>query len=178
MRWVIVGFFTLVLAIAAGSDVKDRRIPNWTVLAVILLFVGWAFVGPSISWTSAFEAAGIAFLLTVVLYLFKFIGAGDSKLFIAVSLFAGIGYLPLFAFATSSIGAAIAIVSLASRPTRALVMFNMRGKGIFGRGIPYGVAIAIAGVLIVFGELRGILQPFETFRHASLPAVTMIPPGS
>jgi hypothetical protein len=30
------------------------------------------------------------------------------------------------------------------RPVRALVMFQMRGKGDFGRGVPYGVAIAIA----------------------------------
>jgi prepilin peptidase CpaA len=149
-RWVVAGLFTFVLAIAAGSDFKHHRIPNWTVLAVILLFVGWAFAEPSTSWTSAFEAAGIALLLTVVLYLFKFIGAGDSKLFTSIALFVGMGYLPLFAFATAVVGGAMAVVSLAVEPRRALVMFQMRGKGDFGRKIPYGVAIAVAGLYTFF----------------------------
>ena len=43
----------------------------------------------------------------------------------------------------------IALISLVSRPTRAMVMLHMRGKGDFGRGIPYGVAIAIATICIV-----------------------------
>lgn len=173
-RWAIVGLLTLVMAIAARGDIKNRRIPNWTVLSVILLFFCWAFVGPSISWGSAFEAAGIAFFLTALLYLLKFIGAGDSKLFTAVALFAGIGYLPFFALVTSLVGGAIAIVSLAARPTRALVMFNMRGKGNFGRGIPYGVAIAIAGVLIVFSELLGVLRPFDLSWHTIVSGITVI----
>jgi len=47
------------------------------------------------------------------------------------------------------VGGVIALASLLSRPTRAMVMLHMRGKGDFGRGIPYGVAIAIATICVV-----------------------------
>jgi hypothetical protein len=45
-------------------------------------------------------------------------------------------------------------VSLAANPARALVMFQMRGKGEFERNIPYGVAIAVAGIFTVFLTLK------------------------
>jgi hypothetical protein len=38
-------------------------------------------------------------------------------------------------------------------------MFTLRGEGDFGRGIPYGVAIAIAGVLVVWGALLNLRWP-------------------
>jgi prepilin peptidase CpaA len=46
-------------------------------------------------------------------------------------------------------GGVIALASLLARPVRAAVMFHMRGKGDFGRGVPYGVAIAIATMVII-----------------------------
>jgi prepilin peptidase CpaA len=52
---------------------------------------------------------------------------------------------------TAVTGGLIAVISLASRPTRALVMIQVGGKGDFGRGVPYGVAIA-AGALVVIAE--------------------------
>jgi Flp pilus assembly protein protease CpaA len=66
-------------------------------------------------------------------------------------------HLSAFALATVLTGGAMAVVSLASRPTRALVMFNLRGKGDFGRGIPYGVAIGVGGIVVLWGYLVGLL---------------------
>ncbi len=152
-RWAIVALYSLVLVIASLSDINTRRIPNWTILATIVLYSGWAIVGPSVSVISSLEAAGIVFVITSALYAFHFMGAGDSKLMTAVALFAGLGQLPLFTLATVLFGGAIAVLSLATRPTRTLVMFQTRGKGDFGRGIPYGVAISLAGTMIVLSEL-------------------------
>jgi prepilin peptidase CpaA len=154
-RWTIAGLFALVLVVAAASDIRDRRIPNWTVLAIVVLFAGWASVVGSVLLASSLEAAGIAFAVSFALYFFKVLGAGDSKLATAVALFVGMGNLLQFALITSLAGGALAVVSLAADPTRALVMFQMRGEGDYGRGVPYGVAIAAAGVLTVFGALLG-----------------------
>lgn len=143
----------MVLAFASVRDISDRRIPNWTVAAVACLFVAWAFVVPSISFLSSLGAAAIVFAVTAALFAFHVVGAGDSKLMTALALFAGLSRLPLFVVATVLAGGAIALFSLALRPTRVLVMLQMRGKGDFGRGIPYGVAISLGGASILLSEL-------------------------
>ncbi len=72
-----------------------------------------------------------------------------------MSLYAGLPYLLDLAVITTLTGGLIAIVSLVSRPTRALVMFQMGGKGDFGRGVPYGVAIAAGGLAVIAERLAG-----------------------
>ncbi|HXU99532.1 MAG TPA: prepilin peptidase [Caulobacteraceae bacterium] len=149
-RWGVAALFTAVLAWAAISDVRQRRIPNWTVLAVVGLFVPWALAHPW-TWDAWALGAGLlALLASFGLYAAGLIGAGDSKLFAACALLVGIGDLGWLALATAVAGGAIGLVSLVSRPTRALVMFNMRARGDFGRGVPYGVAIAAAAAALAW----------------------------
>jgi prepilin peptidase CpaA len=158
-RWVIAGVLSMVLGWAAISDIRSRTIPNWTVLVIAGLFVPWALLnwGP---WAAfALVAGAIALAIGVVFYALGVVGAGDAKLFAAVALFAGLGHLLALGLATALVGGVIAIVSMATRPQRAAVMFTLRGKGDFGRGIPYGVAIAIAGVLVVWGALLNLRWP-------------------
>lgn len=150
---------TAVLAWAAISDVRRRRIPNWTVLAIIGLFVPWALAA-TLPWSLAALGAGvIALAATFGLYAAGVVGAGDSKLFGAVALMVGLGHLALLALATALAGAVVALIGIAARPTRALVMFKMRGKGDFGEGIPYGVAIAVAAAALVWADLLKIPLP-------------------
>lgn len=152
-RWAIVFLFAVTLAAAAISDTLRRLIPNWTIVAVAVLFVGWVFVEPFVSIRGSLEAALIMFVVSCALYAFGVVGAGDSKLITVVSLFVGLSWLPQFVLATVLVGGALAVISLVARPTRALVMLQMRGKGSFGRGIPYGVAIAMAGLGTVLASL-------------------------
>ena len=158
---------SVVLAIAAASDVRRRRIPNWTVLALIGLFVVLAVAQQGRGVVSALEAAALAFAVTVALYAFKIIGAGDSKLFTAVAFFAGLGYLPHLVVATTLAGGVIALASLAARPQRALAMFAMRGKGEWGPGIPYGLAIAIGGAVVLWAPIAGLVQPLGARPHVT-----------
>jgi prepilin peptidase CpaA len=158
-HWVVAVLLTPVLAWAAVSDVRHRRIPNWTVLTVIALFIPWA-VASTLPWSLAALAAGvIALAATFALYAAGVFGAGDSKLFAAVALLTGLGHLALLALATALVGAVVAVISIASRPTRALAMFNLRGNGEFGRGIPYGVAIAAAAAALVWADLLKVPLP-------------------
>lgn len=152
-RWAIISLFTLTLAAAAVSDALRRLIPNWTIVAIAILFVGWIFVEPLVSMRGSLEAALIVFVVSCALYAFGIVGAGDSKFITVVSLFVGLSRLPQFALATILVGGALAVISLVTRPTRALVMLQMRGKGSFGRGIPYGVAIALAGFGTVLASM-------------------------
>ncbi|HEY5288838.1 MAG TPA: prepilin peptidase [Caulobacteraceae bacterium] len=156
VRWAVAALLTGVLAFAAVTDIRLRKIPNWTVLASLGLFVVWAFVHP-ISWDLWALAAGlIAFAVTFGLYSAGLVGAGDSKLFAAVALFAGLGHLAPLTFATAIAGGLVAAISLLAKPTRTLVMFKLRGRGDYGRGVPYGVAIAIGAVLVVWSAVLNL----------------------
>ena len=148
---IVAAALSAVLVWAAISDIMARRIPNKAVLGVLGLYVIWAAFGVEGGIVSAFAAAGIGFAIGYGLYFFNVVGAGDVKLFAATALFTGLSHLPLFALATVLSGGAIASVSLATRPRRAAVMFALRGKGDFGRGIPYGVAIAFGGAVVIWG---------------------------
>ena len=156
-RYVLVSILTIVLVWAAISDVIARRIPNASVLAILGLFVFWAGFERGAGLGSQLAAAGIVFVVGYGLYALNVMGAGDVKLFAATALFMGTSHLPEFALATVWTGGLMAIVSLASRPRRALVMLNLRGKGDFGRGIPYGVAIGVGGIVVLWGHLTGWL---------------------
>jgi prepilin peptidase CpaA len=149
LRWLIIVLLAILLVFVSVSDIRDRRIPNWTVLAVAGLFVPWIFVGPAVSVISALEAAGISFVASLGFYALRVLGAGDSKLLTVTALFAGLAQLPQFLVYVALSGGVIALISLLARPTRAAVMFHMRGKGDFGRGVPYGVAIAIATMAVL-----------------------------
>ena len=159
-RFGVAAIATAVLAWAAVTDVRSRRIPNWCVAALLGLYVPWAMTGDWPGVLSGLEAAAIGLAVTFALYAFRIFGAGDSKLFAACGLFAGMGFLPYLAVATSLVGGVVALVSIASRPRRALVMLTMRGKGDFGVGVPYGVAVAAAAAIVIWAPLAGVLHPY------------------
>ncbi len=165
---VLAAAASLILAWAAVSDVQKRIIPNVSVLALLAVFLAWAVLvlGFGQPLLSALEAAAIAFVVTFALYAFKVIGAGDAKLFAAAALFFGMGYLPLFALTTVLAGGAIAAISLAARPRRAMVMLAMGGKGDWGRGVPYGVAIAIGAAVVMWGSIGGYVEPYRLGKRA------------
>ena len=145
-----------VLLWAAVSDHRVRRIPNIAVAAVLVLFVAWTALRGGAGLISSTEGALAAFGLTFALYAFGVVGAGDAKLFSALALFAGMQHLALLTVTTALAGGVMGAVSLASRPTRAMVLINMRGKGDFGRGVPYGVAIAAGGWVMVWLSLSDL----------------------
>ena len=70
-----------------------------------------------------------------------------------MALFAGLDRLAQLTLLTGMVGGLIALVIMVTRPRRALVMLTMRGKGDFGDGIPYGVAIAAAAIVVVWTDL-------------------------
>jgi len=164
-RWVIAIALTCILVWAAFTDVRERKISNWAVLAVLGLALPWlgtyVLLGLGVWVLWAIAGGVIAFIVSFILYASGVIGAGDSKLFAAVALFTGLSNLPMLALATAMAGALMAAVSFVSRPSRAMTMLTLRGKGDFGRGIPYGVAIAIGTAVVVWCVLLKIPMPIQ-----------------
>jgi prepilin peptidase CpaA len=160
LRDAVAVLASAVLAWGALTDVRTRKIPNASVLALLALFAPWTALDFGAATLSGLEAGGLVFAAAVALYALGVFGAGDAKMLSATALFMGMGYLPYLLLVMALAGGVLALTSLAARPQRALVMFAARGRGDFGPGVPYGAAIAIGGVLTFWGMLHGGLAPF------------------
>ncbi|HEX6866017.1 MAG TPA: prepilin peptidase [Caulobacteraceae bacterium] len=160
--WIAPGLFLALLAIAGISDIVRRTIPNWTVIALIVVWIGAAIAGQTVgAWYYALLSALIAFGVGYVFYLFGIMGAGDAKLFSAVGLFTGLDWLMQFALITALLGGVLAVVYLLIRPRKALRGLTARGRAeaeADGKqaGIPYGVPIALAAAAACY--LNGFAQ--------------------
>jgi prepilin peptidase CpaA len=163
-RWGVAGLYAAVLVAAGISDIRHRKIPNWAIVALLVLFAAWFFVGPAVSITGALAAFGIALVVTVALYLLNVIGAGDSKLFTAAALFAGLNGLGLLALVTALIGGVIAVGLMVLNPKQIMRGLTARGRA-ESRGIPYGVPIALAALVVMFAPFGAVHDP----AHKGLP---------
>src|SRR3954466_2040420 len=84
---ILLGILVLV---AAGYDIRYRRIPNWLVLAGIVTGFAWNVF--SSGWSGLGHAAagfGLGLALYFPLYLLRARGAGDVKLLAAVGAIVG-----------------------------------------------------------------------------------------
>ena len=107
---------------------------------------------------AALAAAGIALIVCFGLYSFRIVGAGDAKLFIALSLFAGLKFLAVLALATALAGGLMVVALLLVQPRRILLLITTRGQLGQSKGLPYGVAIALGGLLVRWGGQAGYLD--------------------
>lgn len=138
-----------LLLAAAVYDAIYRRIPNWTVAALVVLFVGAALLDRAPSpWAWSLAAFAVVLAGSFGLYALGWIGAGDAKLLSAAALFTGLTNLPMFLVATALFGGVMAVGFIAARPRMAMRGLTARGRAEnTSRGIPYGVAIAAGAVI-------------------------------
>jgi len=134
---------TLLLAYAAFSDIKWRRLPNWLSLVVLAYGLVWAFAAgglPALGWHGAH--AGIALLIGMGLFATGGFGGGDAKLYAGTAacftLQQGIALLLWVSIA--GLVAMLGWVALKRIPPFA----NHKREGNFAK-FPYGVAIALGG---------------------------------
>ncbi|PLR22961.1 pilus assembly protein CpaA [Caulobacter zeae] len=155
--------YAALFVIAAGWDAWTRKIPNWTVAALAVLFVfAQLLTWSTPNWLSSFSAFGLVMLAGVPMFARRLIGAGDVKLLAVAALFAGMENLLLLLVATAIAGGALALVALAARPYAGAFGGWIRTRA----GIPYGVAIA-AGALHV-GTTTGMLAVSQRLTHLQL----------
>lgn len=172
------GVLLALLIVAAVSDAKTGRIPNWLVFGGALYAVGYnAFFPLYPSDIGIFSAAGglaVGLLASLPAYLFRVLGAGDVKLMAMVGAFLG-PWSTVGAVLSTLIAGGILALALAlwsahlGRMLHNLVMicrgtaFTLGATGIGGlaasdgpstRRMPYGVAIAAGTVgYLIFAQL-------------------------
>src|SRR5580692_9205637 len=116
----------ILVAIAAVFDIRYRRIPNWLVLAGII--VGFAWNVYASGWSGllrALEGLGLGFILYFPLYLLRARGAGDVKLLAAVGAITGPGNCLWIFLLTAILGGVIALILLIFRGRVRHTFFNV-----------------------------------------------------
>ena len=149
-----------LLFLAAYGDLRNRRIPNALCLAVgVLGLVRIAFAGDAVAALYTIAAAAVVFTASLVLFWRGAVGGGDVKLVAAMALLIGYREVVGFLVLMSICGGVLALGTLVRE------MFRGRLVGVWRPArrspsvgaavgamptakptVPYGVAIAAAGV--------------------------------
>jgi prepilin peptidase CpaA len=148
--------FVLVGLLVAAVDATAYRIPNLGLVALCVLFVVVAALrGSEMSWLYHFGAGALCLGAGIVLFATGHVGAGDAKLFAALSLWSGFKALVPLLFCVAVAGLVQLIVILILRravpplqralpPLRAVTLPRILTKR---EGIPLGVGI-VCGALM------------------------------
>lgn len=144
---IIAAVFIGLCIYAGYSDARALRIPNWTNLAIAVLFVPAALVaylsGLPLPILGGHLMAGvITFVVCFALFAFNVIGGGDAKMLPAVMLWVGPNEAMNYMFMMALIGGALAVIILLGRKyVPAVFMPAMIRAPFEERYVPYGVAI-------------------------------------
>ena len=171
---IILGGAEVLALIAAWTDLRSRRIPNWLTVPGLLIGVianttlsGWSGLKTSLLGA----AVGLALLLPFVLL--RSLGAGDWKLAGALGAFAGSNLLVDLLLGSVLVAGVMAIVLVVykgrTRETMrnighilvSLVTFRLPGERVSldnpeSLKVPYGVALAFTVVLYGVAHIWGV----------------------
>ena len=147
--------FPMLMAYAALSDLFTMTISNTVSLVLVAAFVALAVV-TGMPLTTLFEmhlASGLAVLvLTFIFFARGWIGGGDAKLAAATAVWLGWSNLVDYGVQASVLGAALTLGILYMRkmtlPVRLMDRAWIARLHERHNGVPYGIALAIAGLSI------------------------------
>jgi prepilin peptidase CpaA len=146
--------YVFALVLAALSDLRRLRIPNWLTAGLAAAFPVAALMGgQEVHWLSHLLAGLAVFAGAAVLFACRVMGGGDVKLLAAVALWAGAGQvLPFLMLVALAGGAFAALVLVLRQPVvQGGILWAVGRLPGFMHGkmpIPYGVPIAAAGILM------------------------------
>ncbi len=157
-------FYSAMMIYAGIGDLRTMRIPNRLILLLaVTYFVAVPLAGLTLSdvlWAAA--GAAFVFLLGFLAFSRGWMGGGDVKLLAVAALWLGAGNVATFIFYTSIFGAVLTILLLVFRAMR--LPAGWRGREWIARlhdrktGVPYGVAIAAAAVLVYVRTPWGVAK--------------------
>lgn len=122
------------------TDWRHRRIDNWVVVylivaGLIVMHLSGSAMMPALKQSVAVLAVGY------LVWQLNLVGAGDAKLFFGLSLW-HVGEMAAFALCMSLIGVAVTL------PYLVLRVLQRRDGERPDRGVPYGIAIVLASVVL------------------------------
>lgn len=154
MSFLVLAIFPLAMIFGAMWDLATMTIPNVLTAGLAAAFFAAAFL-MGFGWQDiALHVAAGALLLLVGMAMFSFgwIGGGDAKFVAAIALWLGWTNLLAYLLVASVIGGVLTLLILGFR-SRPLPPVLFRREWIARlhepkAGIPYGVALGIAGLLM------------------------------
>lgn len=159
-----------MLAWAAVSDVATRRIPNAISAIVAAAFCFASIAAPErVDFLGGLWVAGIVFCTGFVGFIFGKIGGGDVKLMAAMALWAGPTAALDFLVITGLAGGGLALIYLLPEINLGMSWLRMQAERAAPRyaaafaggrpmkdGLPYGVAIAFGGGVVLWSRYINI----------------------
>lgn len=151
--------FPALMALAAFSDLLTMTISNRISVALLVGFLAMAIaVGMPLGVLASQLSCGAAILtLTFCLFSFGWIGGGDAKLAAATAVWIGWAHMLDYGLAASLGGGVLTLLILQARrlplpawATGSVWIARLHDKT---GGIPYGIALAAAG-LFIYPETR------------------------
>lgn len=165
MTWIapaILAFQTLLLMCAAANDIATRTIPNTVSIALAILGLARLALNPADAALSL-SAAAIVFLLLIAAHARGWLGGGDVKLISAMAIGLPITALAQLLMMIAVCGLGLALIHLGMRllpdpepsPAGASLLRRVyaveRWRNRRRAPLPYGAAVAFAGVWLLFG---------------------------
>ena len=146
--------FPLVMLWAMVSDTLTLEIPNSISVGLVAGFLVLAALsGMGVSTILMHIAAGLTVLAVGAgLFFARIVGGGDAKLLAATAVWAGFQTLPIFLFYMAIAGGVLALAMLIFRrlamPARLAANPWLARLHNPDEGVPYGVAIGLAGLFV------------------------------
>lgn len=152
---LILGALALLLVSAGIEDARRREIANGKTIAIALLAPLWWLASGVAVWPDLAIQIGLAagvFALFVAAFHFGMMGGGDVKLIGALAL-----WLPFQPLADMLI-----VMSLVGGVVTALIAIEHKWRRAPGQiEVPYGVAIAIAGLIAIHEPLLNQISQYS-----------------
>lgn len=143
----VLSLTSVIMVIAALSDAARFRIPNWSVLLILLLFPAYVYTAPvTIDWIKHLAVFAVVLAIGYWMFTRNWAGAGDIKLIAAISLWAGPNYWGHFLFITAFAGGILSLVIAAVTLIKKRLSKKPDEISLLNTPIPYGVAIAMGGL--------------------------------
>lgn len=155
LELAILLIFPAMMAFAAASDLFTMTISNRVSIILTLAFLVLA-VASGMAWATIGLHLAAGFLVLAIgfaCFALGWIGGGDAKLAAATALWLGWAQLLEYAVYASLIGGVLTLALLSLRRAPLHPAFLLR-EGWYARitdektGIPYGIALAAAGLLL------------------------------
>ena len=149
---------TCVMLTVFVTDGLRYVIPNWLVLAILLIYpvMVWRLHVPD--WPLAFAIALACFAVGFLIFITKIMGGGDVKLLAAASLYAGKTSILPFIVAVAMLGGVLALLLILGRPLAHYAAGKIGQANRLPRvlmvdqPVPYGLAIAGAFLWLLWSS--------------------------
>ncbi len=147
--------FVGAMVFAAYRDLVSYTIPNFLSLFLLVLFPFFAFAsGMSFGDVGVhFLTGGCVLLLGILAFAFNVLGGGDAKLLSAAALWFGwpnvLGYVLMAAFFGGGLAFFLLLARKATWPAKAYAMGWTARLLDKKQGVPYGVALALAAIMLL-----------------------------